>query len=105
VGDCGQPRPFVCQVRYTVSPSRRNTLTPKPPPGGALTSAPNGLFPVEYDWYDDQASARRQVRALEKRARALGYALVPDLTDCPRGHRRTRPRGGRQLACPAPGPG
>ena len=35
------------------------------------------------DYYDNQASARRQVRALEKRARELGYALVPDLTSCP----------------------
>jgi transposase len=33
------------------------------------------------DYYDNRADARRQVRALEKRARELGYALVPDLTD------------------------
>ena len=42
------PRPLVCQVRYTVSPSRRNTFTANPPSGGAPTSAPNGLFAVEY---------------------------------------------------------
>ncbi|CNN36693.1 Uncharacterised protein [Mycobacterium tuberculosis] len=42
------PRPLVCQVRYTVSPSRRNTLTPKPPPGGASMSDPNGLCDDEY---------------------------------------------------------
>ena len=35
------------------------------------------------DYYDTQASARRQLRQLEKRARDLGYALVPDLTGCP----------------------
>jgi len=35
------------------------------------------------DYYDNRASARRQVRALEKRARELGYTLVPDLTGCP----------------------
>jgi transposase len=35
------------------------------------------------DYYDNRASTRRQVRALEKRARELGYALVPDLTGCP----------------------
>jgi transposase len=33
------------------------------------------------DYYDNRADTRRQVRALEKRARELGYALVPDLTD------------------------
>jgi transposase len=35
------------------------------------------------DYYDDRAGTRRQVRALEKRARELGYTLVPDLTGCP----------------------
>jgi len=40
------------------------------------------------DYYDQQADARRQLRALEKRARELGYALVPDLTGCP------------EIACP-----
>jgi transposase len=35
------------------------------------------------DYYDDQASTRRQIRQLQKRARDLGYALVPDLTRCP----------------------
>jgi transposase len=35
------------------------------------------------DYYDNPASVRRQVNALEKRARELGYALVPDLTGCP----------------------
>ena len=35
------------------------------------------------DYYDTQASARRQVRALQKRARELGYTLIPDLTSCP----------------------
>src|SRR5207342_443767 len=45
---CSVPRPSVCQVRYTVSPSRRNTLTAKPAPGGAPTSAPNVLSDDEY---------------------------------------------------------
>ena len=35
------------------------------------------------DYYDQRAGAHRQVRALEKRARELGYTLVPDLTGCP----------------------
>ena len=35
------------------------------------------------DYYDDRAGTRRQIRALEKRARELGYTLVPDLTGCP----------------------
>ena len=35
------------------------------------------------DYYDNRASVRRQVNALEKRARELGYTLVPDLTGCP----------------------
>jgi len=35
------------------------------------------------DYYDDRAAARRQLRAPEKRARELGYTLVPDLTGCP----------------------
>jgi len=34
-------------------------------------------------YYDTHASTRRQIRHLEKRARDLGYALVPDLTSCP----------------------
>jgi hypothetical protein len=45
---CSVPRPLVCHVRYTVSPSRRNTLTPNPSPGGASTSAANGLSDDEY---------------------------------------------------------
>jgi len=40
------------------------------------------------DYYDQQADARRQLRALEKRARDLGYTLIPDLTGCP------------EIACP-----
>ena len=40
------------------------------------------------DYYDQQADARRQLRALEKRARELGYTLIPDLTGCP------------EIACP-----
>ena len=35
------------------------------------------------DYYDNRASTRRQVRALQKRASELGYTLVPDLTGCP----------------------
>jgi transposase len=35
------------------------------------------------DYYNERAGARRQLRALEKRARELGYTLVPDLTGCP----------------------
>jgi transposase len=35
------------------------------------------------DYYDNQASTRRQVRALQRRAHELGYTLVPDLTGCP----------------------
>jgi transposase len=35
------------------------------------------------DYYDNRADARRQVRTLQKRARELGYALIPDLTGCP----------------------
>jgi transposase len=35
------------------------------------------------DYYDNRASNRRQVRALQKRASELGYTLVPDLTGCP----------------------
>jgi transposase len=34
------------------------------------------------DYYDNRASTRRQVRALETRAQHLGYTLVPDLTSC-----------------------
>jgi transposase len=34
-------------------------------------------------YYDTHASTRRQLRQLEKRARDLGYALVPDLTGYP----------------------
>jgi transposase len=35
------------------------------------------------DYYDNRASTRRQVRALQKRASELGYTLIPDLTGCP----------------------
>jgi transposase len=35
------------------------------------------------DHYDNRASTRRQVNALQKRASELGYTLVPDLTACP----------------------
>ncbi len=35
------------------------------------------------DYYDNRASTRRRIRALEKQASDLGYALVPDLTACP----------------------
>jgi transposase len=35
------------------------------------------------DYYDNRASVRRQVNALQKRAHELGYTLVPDLTGCP----------------------
>jgi transposase len=35
------------------------------------------------DYYDNRASVRRQVKALENRAHELGYTLVPDLTGCP----------------------
>jgi transposase len=34
-------------------------------------------------WYDERAGIQRQVRSLQKKATALGYALVPDLTACP----------------------
>lgn len=34
------------------------------------------------DYYDNRASTRRQVRALQKRASELGYTLIPDLTSC-----------------------
>jgi len=40
------------------------------------------------DYYAERAGARRQLRALEKRARELGYTLIPDLTGCP------------EIACP-----
>jgi transposase len=50
----------------------------------ALLSCPGTRYEdLGADYYDNQASTRRQVRALEKRARELGYTLVPDLTDCP----------------------
>src|SRR5215208_2385186 len=45
---CSTPRPLVCQVRYTVSPSRRNTLTANPSPGAASTSAAKELSDDEY---------------------------------------------------------
>jgi hypothetical protein len=44
---CSVPRPSVCHVRYTESPSRRKTFTANPPPAGASMSAPNGLSAVE----------------------------------------------------------
>jgi transposase len=50
----------------------------------ALLSCPGTRYEdLGADYYDNQASTRRQVRALEKRARELGYELVPDLTGCP----------------------
>jgi transposase len=50
----------------------------------ALLSGPGTRYEdLGADYYDNQASTRRQVRALEKRARELGYELVPDLTGCP----------------------
>jgi transposase len=50
----------------------------------ALLSCPGTRYEdLGADYHDNQASTRRQVRALEKRARELGYELVPDLTGCP----------------------
>jgi transposase len=50
----------------------------------ALLSGPGTRYEdLGADYYDNQASTRRQVRALQKRARELGYELVPDLTGCP----------------------
>jgi transposase len=50
----------------------------------ALLSNPGTRYEdLGVDYYDNRASTRRQVRALEKRARELGYTLVPDLTGCP----------------------
>ena len=45
---CSVPRPWVLYVRYTVSPTRRKTLTWNPPPGGAPISAPKELCAEEY---------------------------------------------------------
>jgi transposase len=48
-----------------------------------LLSTPGARYEdLGADYYDTQASTRRQLRQLEKRARDLGYALVPDLTSC-----------------------
>jgi len=50
----------------------------------ALLSSPGTRYEdLGADYYDNRASTRRQVSALEKRARELGYTLVPDLTGCP----------------------
>jgi transposase len=50
----------------------------------ALLSSPGTRYEdLGADYYDTRASTRRQVRALQKRASELGYALVPDLTACP----------------------
>ena len=48
-----------------------------------LLSTPGARYEdLGVDYYDTQASTRRQIRQLEKRAREFGYALVPDLTSC-----------------------
>jgi transposase len=50
----------------------------------ALLSSPGARYQdLGVDYYDNRASTRRQVRALQKRASELGYTLVPDLTGCP----------------------
>jgi transposase len=50
----------------------------------ALLSSPGTRYQdLGADYYDNRASTRRQVRALQKRASELGYTLVPDLTGCP----------------------
>jgi transposase len=50
----------------------------------ALLSTPGMRYEdLGVDYYDNRASTRRQVRALQKRASELGYTLVPDLTGCP----------------------
>ena len=50
----------------------------------ALLSTPGIRYQdLGVDYYDNRASTRRQVRALQKRASELGYTLVPDLTGCP----------------------
>jgi transposase len=50
----------------------------------ALLSSPGTRYQdLGADYYDNRASVRRQVRALQKRASELGYTLVPDLTGCP----------------------
>jgi transposase len=50
----------------------------------ALLSSPGTRYQdLGVDYYDNRASTRRQVRALQKRASELGYTLVPDLTGCP----------------------
>jgi transposase len=49
-----------------------------------LLSSPGTRYQdLGVDYYDNRASTRRQVRALQKRASELGYTLVPDLTGCP----------------------
>ena len=50
----------------------------------ALLSSPGTRYQdLGVDYYDNRASTRRQVRALQKRASELGYTLIPDLTGCP----------------------
>jgi transposase len=50
----------------------------------ALLSSPGTRYQdLGADYYDNRATTRRQVRALQKRASELGYTLVPDLTGCP----------------------
>ena len=50
----------------------------------ALLSSPGTRYTdLGPDYYDNRASTRRRIRALEKQASDLGYALVPDLTACP----------------------
>jgi transposase len=50
----------------------------------ALLSSPGTRYQdLGVDYYDNRASTRRQVRALQKRVSELGYTLVPDLTGCP----------------------
>jgi transposase len=78
-------------VRYRRIRSRRGTLKAIVAVGNTqlkvyhkLLSTPGARYQdLGPDYYDTQASTRRQLRQLEKRARDLGYALVPDLTSCP----------------------
>jgi transposase len=50
----------------------------------ALLSAPGTRYQdLGTGWYDDARQHARQVSSLEKRARALGYTLIPDLSGCP----------------------
>lgn len=78
-------------ARYRKIRSRRGTLKAIVAVGSTqvkvyhkLLSTPGARYEdLGPDYYDTQASTRRQLRQLEKRARDLGYALVPDLTSCP----------------------